>query len=189
MHRGAERRIGPIGHGFRAATAEAPAAYYSQTYHKGALVLHMLRRLLSFSPAGEDAFVDVLRIFVDRHRGGAASTADLQAAVERRVPGDWSWFFDQWVRRAEIPAYRFRSRELADGGGGHRLEVTVRQDEVPEDFRMSVPLRAEFTNGETQEVLIDVEGPETVVTLAFDERPARLVFNPDDAVLSRRQSG
>ncbi|HSG38799.1 MAG TPA: M1 family aminopeptidase, partial [Thermoanaerobaculia bacterium] len=86
-------RIGPIGHGWRANTGELPWAYSSQVYTKGALVLHMLRGMLRDATGSDQAFVDVLGDFLRAHQGGVASTRDFEAALARRVPGDWSWFF------------------------------------------------------------------------------------------------
>ncbi len=40
-NKAAARRVGPIGHGYRAAVGEAPASFLSQSYRKGALVFYL----------------------------------------------------------------------------------------------------------------------------------------------------
>ena len=110
-------RSGPIGHGWRADTGELPTAYSSQVYGKGALVLHMLRGMLRDQTGSDQAFLDVLRDFLHTYQGKAPSTGDFEAVLARHVPGDWSWFFDEWVNGMGIPTYRW-SYDVAPGAGG-----------------------------------------------------------------------
>ena len=173
-------RIGPIGHGWRANTGEVPSAYSSLVYGKGALVLHMLRGLLREATGSDQALVDVLRDFMRTHKGGVASTEDLAAAVARRAPGDWSWFFEQWVERAEIPTYRWSYTM-----NGNAATLRVRQGDVPEGFRMSVPVRVEMADGTSVERFVKVDEPEESFELSFEDKPKALVFNPDFAVLAK----
>jgi aminopeptidase N len=173
-------RIGPIGHGWRANTGEVPTAYSSLVYGKGALVLHMLRGLLAEATGSDQAFIDVLRAFLREHQGGVVSTADFAAAVAKRVPGDWTWFFDQWVERAEIPTWRW-SYAVA----GNTATLKVRQSDVPPGFRMPVPVRVELADGSSVERIVTVDEAEESFDLAFDRKPKALVFNPGYAVLAR----
>jgi aminopeptidase N len=173
-------RIGPIGHGWRANTGEVPSAYSSQVYGKGALVLHMLRGLLREATGSDQALVEVLRDFLRAHQGGVASTADFAAAVARRAPGDWSWFFDQWVDRAEIPSYRWRY-----GIQGNTATLKVRQSDVPSGFRMPVPVKVEMADGTSVQRTVTVDEPEETFELSFESRPKAVVFNPGYAVLAK----
>ncbi len=186
----AAKRLGPIGHGYRAAVAEAPGAYFSQTYRKGSLVLHMMRRWME-RVAGPRAFVEMLRDFERTHRGGYPSTADLEAAAARHAPGDWSVFFDQWVYGTEIPTYRWshRAAKSPAADGGYALELTVRQEDVPAGFTMPVPVRVEYADGESQELTVLVDEPEETFTFELPERPKKVDFNPDFAVLARVKKG
>ncbi|HSK75163.1 MAG TPA: M1 family aminopeptidase [Thermoanaerobaculia bacterium] len=180
-------RSGPIGHGWRANTGELPTAYSSQVYGKGALVLHMLRGLLRDMTGEDQVFTAILRDFIKSHRGGAASTRDFEAAVARRAPSDWAWFFDQWVYRTEIPSYRW-SYTLAsapDEKGEWAAKLTVRQSDVPAGFRMSVPVVADLPGGRTGRLRVVVDKPEETFTLSFPEKPRSLTFNPGYEVLAR----
>ncbi len=180
-------RMGPIGHGWRANTGEVPSAYSSQVYAKGALVLHMLRGMLRDATKSDQAFIDVLRDFVRTHRGGYASTQDFEAAVARRVPGDWSWFFEEWVRGTAIPTYRW-SYEIAaspNAEGKYVASLKVRQSDVPEGFKMSVPVEVDLGGGKAGRMRVMVDEPEETFSLAFSEKPRGLVFNPEGEVLAR----
>jgi hypothetical protein len=180
-------RIGPIGHGWRANTGEVPSAYSSQVYAKGALVLHMLRGMLRDETGGDEAFIDVLRDFVRTHRGGYASTKDFEAAVARRVPGDWSWFFNQWVRGTAIPTYRWSYESVSSPSpeGDYPVVLRIRQGDVPGGFKMSVPVEVEFADGRTERRRVMVDEAEETFTLAFPERPRGVTFNPESEVLAR----
>ncbi len=172
-------RIGPIGHSWRANTGELPTAYSSLIYGKGALVLHMLDRLLAETTGSDQALLDVLRDFLKENQGKEVSTADFATAVARRAPGDWSWFFDQWVERAEVPAYRWSSSI-----SGNAVTLKVTQEGVPAGFRMAVPVRVELEGGAVERTVL-MDAPEKSFELSFDARPKSVVFNPDSAVLAK----
>jgi Peptidase family M1 domain len=180
-------RSGPIGHGWRADTGELPTAYSSQVYGKGALVLHMLRGMLRDQTGSDQAFLDVLRDFLHTWQGKAPSTGDFEAVLARHVPGDWSWFFDEWVNGMGIPAYRW-SYDLAGSPGAAGQTVAtlkVRQSDVPAGFRMSVPVAIEYPDGRTERRRVMVDQPEQSIPLTLPERPKSLTFNPDSEVLSK----
>ena len=187
LNREGADRIGPIGHGYRCATGDVPTAYRSQAYRKGALVLHMLRVLLRDSTGSDEAFIATLRKFLDSHQGTVAGTEDFQEALARTVPGDWSWFFDQWIRRSEIPTYSWEHEVVpaAGGEGGYRVLLRVHQEGVPEGFRMPIPIRVELAGGAVERRSILVDEPEELFELTISGRPTKVVFNPDNAVLAK----
>jgi aminopeptidase N len=67
-------------------------------YEKGALVLHMLRRLL-----GDALFFKSLNLYCTGHRGRNVITQDLQRAFEETTGRNLDWFFDQWVYKEGHP--------------------------------------------------------------------------------------
>jgi hypothetical protein len=172
-------RIGPIGFGWRASTGEVPSAYSSLLYSKGPLVLHMLRTLLRDS-VSDQAFQDILRDFARTWRGGYASTSDFAAAVARHAPGDWAWFFDQWIDHTAIPSYRW-SWSMS----GTTLNLKVRQSDVPDGFHMPVPVRIEYPDGTVERRVVNVAKAEETFSLALPRGPKGVVFDPDTAVLAK----
>jgi aminopeptidase N len=157
-----------------------PTAYSSIVYGKGALVLYMLDRLLAEETGSDQALLDVLRDFLKSSQGKVVSTSDFAAAVARRAPGDWSWFFDQWVERAQVPTYRWSSTM-----SGNSVTLKVTQDDVPAGFRMPVPVRVELDGAGPVEKTVLVDGPQKSFELSFDAKPKSVVFNPDYAVLAK----
>ncbi len=180
-------RMGPIGHGYRSSVGETPSAYSSQAYLKGSLVMHMLRVLTRVMTGSDEAFVDVLRLYVDRRAGDYASTEDLQAALTERVPADWDWFFDQWIFGAEIPTYVW-SRDTTERDGNLILVLDVEQRGVAPDFKMPVPVLIEYPGGDTTTVLAVVDSATNRFEFELEATPKKVIFNPDHAVLARTKS-
>jgi hypothetical protein len=189
LNRSKGDRIGPLGLGWRASPGELPSAYSSLVYSKGPLVLHMLRSLLrdttpdAINP--DQAFLDILRDFARTWRGAYASTQDFAAAVARHAPGDWAWFFDQWIDGTAIPSYRWSYTVAPSAGGGATLNLRVRQSDVPEGFHMPVPVRIEYADGTEERRLVTVAKAEETFPLALPRSPKEVVFDPDVAVLAR----
>jgi aminopeptidase N len=176
--------IGPIGHGRRSFVGEAPTAYYSQIYKKGALVLHMLRMLLRTTTGSDERFFEILQTFAERYAGRFATTADFQAVVEEINSNDWQWFFDLWVYGAEIPTYLW-SYDVVAAETGYILRLQVEQRNVSPGFKMAVPVRAEFGDGREETLLAFVDQAARDFEFPLDEKPRKVIFNPDSAVLAK----
>ncbi|MGH7719515.1 MAG: M1 family metallopeptidase, partial [Gemmatimonadaceae bacterium] len=86
----------------------------TNSYQKGAWVLHMLR-----AEVGDASFFAALRSYYERYRHGTAVTEELQREVERAARTSLDWFFDQWLRRPGFIearlAWRYdaRTRQIA----------------------------------------------------------------------------
>lgn len=182
----AERdRLGPIGVGYRAGSLKIPSGNLIQAYHKGPLVLHMLRVMLRNETGDERMFRRLLSGFLHEHAGGEASTADLRRLLEKLTGRDWGWFFRQWVEGTHIPEYRWEHRVRELEGGGCALEVTVSQADEPEAFRMPVPLLVAYEDGTREQFVLDIDKPENSFALRLPRPPGQVTLNPDGAVLAR----
>jgi aminopeptidase N len=73
--------------------------FHTTVYLRGALTLHVLRHEL-----GDDAFFEVLRTWVDRYGGAAATSADFEALAGEVAGGDLRPLFDAWLRAPSLPA-------------------------------------------------------------------------------------
>ena len=178
----------PIAIGTRSAQLNARDATLT-TYHKGSWVLHMLRNLmLNLRTMQEDTFIAMMRDFYGQYRGRRASTRDFQRVVERHLKTDMNWFFDEWVRGTAIPTYvlSWHAEPAEPGQAGHyALRVRVRQEDVPTDFTMPVPLKITFTDTTMHALVrLGVTGPLTEVTLDLPAEPKRLELNPLESVLA-----
>ena len=177
-------RIGPIGHGFRAATADMPAGYLLQTYYKGPLVLHMLRQMLLVKTRSDDLFFKILRDFVHDYDDKLATTADFQRIVERDAPGDWDWFFDQWVYGAEIPTIRWSYSAAPSEGGKYKLNLTIKRSDTAPDFLVIAPVRVEFDGDKSATFFVSTKQDEITITREMPLSPRNVVFAPDHSLLA-----
>ncbi|MCA8965682.1 MAG: hypothetical protein H6838_07540 [Planctomycetes bacterium] len=137
--------------------AHPDAALNSNTYPKGAWVLHMLRGEL-----GDEAFWKALRAYFVRFRGTSVLTTDFVAAVGESSGQDLGWFFAQWLDRVGCPElradvnaggidveqvqkgepYTFWLRLRWRDGAGERVERRVRIDAA----KVHVPVPGEVTD-------------------------------------------
>lgn len=180
----------PLALGTRAGSPAHPEDYQTTVYHKGAWVLHMLRTLMTDPETGSDElFTGMMQSFYNTHLGGAATTLDFQRTVEETLGGSMQWFFDAWVHGSDVPTYTFSHRyeEMADGSV--LATVRVRQEHVPDDFRMIVPILIDFGEEGDAIVRIDVSGPVTEVQLPLLPRiPDRIELNPLESVLAETKT-
>lgn len=72
--------------------------FQGTVYLRGGLALHALQVEI-----GQEAFDEVLRTWVERHRGGVASTADLRALAEEISGVDLDGLFETWIYGVELP--------------------------------------------------------------------------------------
>jgi aminopeptidase N len=128
-----------------------PAVYY-----KGALALHMLRRMM-----GDDAFFRAMRSYLrdPRLAYANASTEDFRSACEAEHGEDLGWFFRQWVYAArdssDRPAIAYRWRqETADSG--RAVLVSVSQLDAPEPaWRLPFRIRVHAGGGAEDFAVVD----------------------------------
>ncbi len=175
---------GPIWLGPRLASDKTPFDYRILVYEKGAYVLHMLRMmLLDWEHDDDTRFRQLMRDFQLRHRGGAATTLDFVEAAERAFGTRLDWFFDQWVYGTAVPTYRpdLKTRHT---DSGWRLTGSVRQEDVPEGFRMPVPVRVRLTDGDTQVIVLEIDQGTVQVDEPLRGEPENIEFNPLHAVLA-----
>ena len=178
-------RLGPIGHGLRANTHEAPTAFLTLAYRKGALVLHMIRGILRAHTGSDHAFFELLRELYRRQRATTIGVDELRALLAERVAHDWERFFDQWVLSAELPSYRWSwEMEPPCENVPARLHLEVERADVPDEWRDLIPLRLTDAAGRQQERWIEV-GAGRHLWLVVEEPPVEVLFNPDFAVLAR----
>lgn len=180
-------RLGPIGHGLRANTHEAPTAFLTLAYRKGALVLHMIRGIVRANTGSDEAFFDLLRELYRRQRRSTVGIDELGALLAEHVEHDWDRFFDQWVMSADLPSYRW-DWEVGPGCAARarddlRLHLEIEREGVPDEWRDLMPLRLVDVAGRQEERWVEI-GPEGSLWLELEARPVEVLFNPDFAVLA-----
>jgi aminopeptidase N len=154
-------------------------------YQKGAWILHMLRILmLDLRTMNEDRFTGMLQEFYRTYNGGRVSTADFQRMVERHMGAPMDWFFKQWVYGTDLPTYRVAYKTEPAGNGQYRVKLRVEQQDVSDDFQMSVPVALDLGERRTARVRVTVKGPSSELELPLlAAEPKGLRFADLEAVL------
>ncbi len=181
-------KSGPLVVGHRLVTAEAPMDYRLLIYEKGAYVLHMLRMmLLDLDTGNDDRFRELMRSFVADHQQTPASTQSFETAVASVFGEPMEWFFDQWVYGVDVPTYRpdLDVVRTIDRPDPYVLHGHIRQDDVPDGFRMPVPIVIRFDEHPplSQRVWVDAESVEVEIPLPAE--PSDIEFNYHYGVLAR----
>lgn len=177
-------RLGPICLGYRAGNAEMPQGYTVQVYHRGPLVLHMLRETLRGLGDGDELFIAVLRRFVDDFAGKDATTADFVATVNAVVPGDWTFWFDQWICGNPRPTYTWSSQVAATPEGKWQVTLEATQEDVPPGFVMPVPVVLDFGGDRSGRYTALMDAPRKTFTFVVPEKPRSIDFAPRHSVIA-----
>ena len=137
-------------------------------YNKGALTLHMLRKLV-----GDDAFFRGLRRFYATWRFKKAGTEDVKAAFEAESNRDLDAFFDRWIYGASLPRLKFSY--TTDAGG-----VNVRLEQVGERFEYPITVTLRYGTT-TREVVVPVTEQVTTQRIPVTGTVRGVGINEDDA--------
>ena len=183
---------GPLAVGYRLTSTKprigASIDHRILIYEKGAYVLHMLRSMLLDGETGDDArFRELMRGYAAAHLGREMSTRSFEDAVSRAFGEPMDWFFDQWVYGVDVPTYRvdLDVTPVVDRPSPFVLHGRIRQEDVPDGFRMPVPIRFTFDDRPPLVRRVLVDAPEVSVELPLPARPVDIEFNAGHAVLAR----
>ena len=132
-----------------------PWSTFNRTvYDKGALVLHMLRRILELDGGPQDHYpIDgleaVMADYGAAHSYGTAVTADLQAVFETHYGSSMDWFFLPWVYGENRPDYEW-SWIASDQGPPYGVMVHVEQVQSNAGlFTMPIDIKIHMTTGDS----------------------------------------
>jgi peptidase M1-like protein len=137
---------GPVYLGYRLGHIRGDSRVFrALVYNKGAMALHMLRRLV-----GDEIFFAGLRDFYQTWRFKKAGTDDFRVAMEKAAGGrSLERFFDRWIYSAQIPSMRFT--HVADG---HTLRV--RFDQIGDVYDIPITVTLLYADGTNEDVLVRV---------------------------------
>ncbi|MEZ4786065.1 MAG: M1 family metallopeptidase [Candidatus Kapaibacterium sp.] len=108
--------------------------YTPNIYGRGAVVLHMLNKLV-----GEELFWKSIRLFLTRHAHAVVETNDLKLAFEDATGYNLNWFFDQWVYGAGMPVLEIKE-DYDDGIYQLILKQKQERDTLTGYFKTVVPI-------------------------------------------------
>jgi len=163
----------------RYAIFDPPAGYLfgACEYEKGALVLHMLRRLI-----GDQSFFAAIRNYAIEYAYGNASTDELKAHFEAYY-GDLDWFFNQWIYQPGHPEYLW-SWYVQDFGGVYPVSITIHQTQNNAPiFKMPITFKAVFPGGSDTTFVVWDSLQSQGFTIFLSRRPVNLLFDPENDLI------
>jgi aminopeptidase N len=144
-------------------------------YDKGAMVLHMLRRLV-----GDEAFFAGLRRYYYACRFQKAGTDDLRRAMEAESGVDLGRFFERWIYGEGLPQVAFTWRlEPRDGNS----EAVLRFEQTGEIFDFAVTVTFEYPDNKTTTTIVKVTDRVVEARVPVKGRPRRVDANRDLATV------
>lgn len=134
------------------------------TYHKGGMVVHMLRWVL-----GDSAFFKGVRTYLDDPavKYGYARTADLKRVMEQVSGKNLNNFFNKWIYGEGYPSYQLSWSQNINHWARVKLKQTTSHPSVP-FYDMPVPIQ--FKNATRDTIIMvnhEFSGQEFSVNVGF----------------------
>ena len=162
---------GPVYLGYRLGHIRGEdRVFRAVVYNKGAMVLHMLRRLI-----GDEAFFGGVRTFYEEWKFRKAGTDDFRTVMEKASGRDLSRFFESWIFGVAIPEVKF----TYDVRGA---EVDVRF-EVREPVDVPLTVTITYMSGQVDDVLVTLSEKATAVTVPLKGPVRTVTANTDNGAL------
>src|SRR4051812_4378169 len=163
---------GPIYLGYRLGHIQGDDRIFrAVVYNKGAMVLHMLRRLV-----GEDAFFGGVRAFYQQWKFRKAGTDDFRQVMERAAGRDLRRFFDTWVFGSAIPHIKFTSHLSA-------TDAVVRFEQQDDIVDVPITVTIAYESGAVESVVVSLTDKATERTIPLKGRVRTIAANADNAAL------
>ncbi|HTM03282.1 MAG TPA: M1 family aminopeptidase [Vicinamibacterales bacterium] len=165
---------GPVHLGYRLGHIKSePRVYRAIVYNKGALVLHMLRRLV-----GDQAFFAGLRRFYEERKFQKAGTDDLQRAFETETGRKLDRFFERWIYNTEVPHVDYRT---TIGRGNVTITFDQTSDLV---FDLPVTVTVSYADGRTKESVVALTEKHVEAVIETDGAVRQVQINRDNGALA-----
>ncbi len=163
---------GPIYLGYRLGHIRSDdRVFRAIVYNKGAMVLHMLRRLV-----GDDAFFAGVRTFYEQWKFQKAGTDDFRHAMEQTSGRDLERFFETWLYGSSIPRLKFTYHITG-------TEAAVRFEQRAEAVDVPITVTIAYTTGATDDIIIALSDQVTERKLPLKGTVRSITANADNAAL------
>ena len=164
---------GPVYLGYRLGHIRGEGrTFRALVYNKGAMVLHMLRRLV-----GDEAFFAGLREFYTTWRYRKAGTDDFRIAMEKTSGRSLERFFDRWIFGSQIPEVQFSSRVSGS-------ELHVRFAQKGDVFDVPITVTIGYDDGRSEDVVVAVVEREIQRVIPLKGSVRSVDANKDGAALA-----
>jgi tetratricopeptide (TPR) repeat protein len=167
--------------------------YRPVIYEKGALVLHMLRKVM-----GDQEFFGLLRQFVDKYRNKPTTVDDFRRMASEVYGQDLSWFFSEWIDQAVFAHWKVTAEVgaaagaagAAGGPGGSTSAASTTHVLItqPDDLiKMPADITLLGSSKEEKKVIpnVMIDKKETALDVSTPFVPVKVIIDDDNWVLKR----
>jgi hypothetical protein len=175
---------GPIVWGTRLISSHATSSWRVIMYEKGAWIIHMMRVRL-----GDAAFLKMLNALAQRNRYGRVTTDGFRVLATEFLPAGsddpkFESFFEQWVYGTGIPHLKL-AHSLKGRPPRVRLQGSITQSNVSEDFSVPVPVEIQMAGKRTTTKWVRSASEPVTFAADLSQAPVKVFIDPY-AVLMRR---
>jgi Peptidase family M1 domain len=164
---------GPVYLGYRLGHIKADGRVFrALVYNKGAMVLHMLRRLM-----GDEAFFGGLRDFYATWRYTKAGTDDFRMVMEKAAGRPLDRFFERWIYGSAIPTVRFSSQIEGE-------QLRVRFEQKGEIFDIPITVTITYMNGTSDDTIVKLSEATTEMVIPLKGAVRTVEVNKDSGSLA-----
>ncbi len=165
-----------------------PDSTFNRTvYDKGALVLHMLRRVLALPDGTQyhypiEPLENLMAAYSSVFAYDSATTAEFQAICESEYGGDLDWFFQPWIYGEKRPDYEWWWI-ATNQGPPHSVMLHI--DQVQSNaglFTMPIDIEIQTTAGDTLVTVWNDEWSQDFF-IEVDAQPTGVSFDPKNWIL------
>jgi len=147
----------------------------TNTYQKGAWILHMLRYEL-----GDELFFKGIKKYYQIFKNGNALTKDFQYVMEEVSGKSLDWFFEQWLYSPTLPsvktAYKYNKRNKT-------LELTITQTQATKLFTYRLAVLFISDNEERVFKEFNIDKRENRFEISLKNKPDKIVSDPYNNLL------
>ena len=163
---------GPVYLGYRLGHIRGdPRVFRSLVYNKGAMVVHMLRRLV-----GDEAFFTGLREFYQTWRYHKAGTDDLRQVMEKASGRPLSRFFERWIYGSGIPTATFTHHVDAN-------LLRVRFEQKGEVYDVPITVTVGYADGSSEDFVVAMTDRIAERTITLKKAVRSVEANKDGGAL------
>ncbi len=141
-------------------------------YEKGGWTLHMLR-----NQVGDDTFWKGIRRYYQLYLNQNTTTAEFRRVMEEESGMELAWFFDQWLKRAGVPA-------VAGTWSYNQERKQVEIDLVQTQDGDAYTLPLEIGIGD-QVAKLRMNAKSQHFTIAVEKNPGSVLLDPNTATLMK----
>lgn len=145
----------------------------TNSYQKGAWVLHMLRR-----EVGDRLFWQGIREYYAKFKYSNVLSTDLQEVMEEVSGMDLSNFFNQWLYRAGHP-------QLSSKWSTNSKSITVEieQSQLEDAYLFPLDIKIQYRDGRSSIQTVDITKKSNKFTFDIDSEVTDITLDPDSWLL------